>query len=188
MKKLLSFLVLASVFVSGGCHFGKKDPLPQTLSNVIVTTSSSPAAQFPTGSKYAFVAFAEDQEQSDEAGQVDQRIQNALSAELKRKGFRPGSYTDINFFVAYTYGLQQQVDVLVAKSKEQGNEWISIVVAAKDYVNGAMLVQVIDARSMEPVWLGVFNADIQLASVDEQTKQERVGYAVRQLLQTFPQK
>ncbi len=187
MKKNLIFLILAAVIVLSGCHFGKKDNVPQTLSNVNVTTSCSPAAKFPSGSKYAFVAFAANQEQSDEVGQIDRRIQNALSEELKKKGFKPGEYTDINFFVAYTFGLQQQIDVLVAKSKEQGNEWISVVVAARDYVNGAMLVQVIDAKSMEPVWLGVFNADIQLASVDEQTKQERVGYAVRQLLRTFPQ-
>jgi len=44
----------------------------------------------------------------------------------------------------------------------------------------------IDAKSMEPVWLGVFNADITLASVSEQEKQERVNYAVRELLKPFP--
>jgi len=187
MKKRLSFLVLAAVLVLSGCHWGKKDNVPQTFSNVNITTSCNPGAKFPAGSKYAFVAYAAGQEQGDEVGRIDRRIQNALSDELKKKGYKPGEYADINFFVAYTFGLQQQMDVLVAKSKEQGNEWISIVVAAKDYVNGAMLLQVIDAKSMEPVWLGVFNADIQLASVDEQTKQERVRYAVRQLLRTFPQ-
>jgi hypothetical protein len=57
-----------------------------------------------------------------------------------------------------------------------------------DYVTGALLVQVIDAKTLEPVWLGVFNADITIASVSEKEKQERVGYAVQKLLTAFPPK
>ena len=57
-----------------------------------------------------------------------------------------------------------------------------------DYVTGALLVQIIDAKSMEPVWLGAFNADMTLTSVSEQEKQERVGYAVHELLKNFPPK
>jgi hypothetical protein len=187
MKKGFVHFVLAAVIVLGGCHSDNK-PVPQTLSNVNVTTSYSSAAKFPAGSNYAFVTFASDEGRSDEADQIDRRIQKALSDELKKKGYKPGEYANINFFVAYTFGLQQQIDVLIGKSKVQGNEWISVVTTAKDYVNGALLVQIIDAKSMEPVWLGVFNADIRLVSVSEQAKRERVGYAVRELLKAFPPK
>jgi hypothetical protein len=123
-----------------------------------------------------------------EAAKVFQRIQTLLSSELKRKGYKPGEYAEINFFVAYTLQLQQQIDILVGKSKVQGNEWIVALVSPEDYVSGALLVQIIDAKSMEPVWLGVFNADVALSSVSEQKKQERVGYAVHELLKAFPPK
>ena len=80
------------------------------------------------------------------------------------------------------------INILVGKSKIEGNEWISALVVPNDYVSGALLVQIIDAKSMEPAGLGVFNAYITLAFVSEQEKQERVGYAVRELLKTFPPK
>ena len=167
---------------------GKKAAVPQTLSNVNVRTSFSPNAKFPAGSKYAFVKFASDSEKDDEASMIYQRIQTALSGELKKKGYKPGEYAEINFFVAYTLQLQQQIDILVGKSKVQGNEWIVALVSPDDYVSGALLVQIIDAKSMEPVWLGVFNADIAITSVSEPEKQERVGYAVHELLKAFPPK
>ena len=181
-------IVLAAVIFIGGCNTEKKSAVPQTLSNVTVRTASSPAAIFPAGKKYAFVKFASDNVQDAEVGKIDQRIQTALSNELKKKGYKPGEYSDVSFFVAYALGLQQDIDVLVSKSKTQGNEWIVAIVAPNDYVTGALLVQVIDAKSMEPVWLGVFNADVTLASVSEKEKQERVGYAVHELLKAFPPK
>jgi hypothetical protein len=187
MKKGCVYFFLAAVIIVGGCYSENK-PVPPTLSNVNVTTSCSPAAKFPAGSGYAFVTLASDEGRGDAADQIDRRIQKALSDELKQKGYKPGEYANINFFVAYTFGLQQQIEVLVGKSKVQGNEWISMVTTAQNYVNGALLVQVIDAKSMEPVWLGVVDADIRLVSVSERAKQERVRYAVRELLKAFPQK
>jgi len=78
---------------------------------------------------------------------VNQRIQTALSKELKKKGFKPGQYSGVGFYVVYNLGLQHQVDILIGKSKSQGNEWISAVVVPNDYVSGALLVQMIDAKN-----------------------------------------
>jgi hypothetical protein len=188
MESKILCIVLAAFIVVGGCNLEKKATVPQTLSNMTVRTSYSPDAKFPKGSKYAFLKFAYDSDQGTEAGMIDRRIQTALSDELKKKGYKPGEYGDVRFLVAYTLGLQHQIGILVGKSKVQGNEWIAAVVVPNDYVSGALLVQVIDAKSMEPVWLGVFNADVALASVSEQQKQERVAYAVHALLKTFPPK
>jgi hypothetical protein len=187
MKKGFVCFLGAVVIVLGGCRSENKI-VPQTLANVNVRTSSSSFANYPSGSHYAFVTCASDEGRGDAADQIDRRIQKALSDELKKKGYKPGEYRDINFFMAYTFGLQQQIDVLVGKSQVQGNEWISVVTTPQKYVNGALLVQIIDAKSMEPVWLGVINADIRLVAVSEQAKQERVGYAVRELLKAFPPK
>jgi hypothetical protein len=181
-------IILTTCMVVGGCNLKNNATVPQTLSNVAVRTSYSPDAKFPRGSKYAFLNFASVAEQGTEAAMIDKRIQTALSNELKKKGYKPGEYEQVNFLVAYTLGLQHQIDVLVGKSKVQGNEWIAAVVVPNDYVSGALLVQIVDAKSMEPVWLGAFNADVALASVSERQKQERVAFAVHELLKTFPPK
>jgi hypothetical protein len=186
MKAHICSIILTAAILGGGCHSQREASMPQTLSNVKVTTAFSPGTKLPASGKYAFVAFASESEQDPEIAVIDQRIQASLSGELKKKGYQPGEYGDIRFFVAYSLGLQQQLDVLIAKSETEGNEWIGALVIPNDYVSGALLVQIIDAQRMEPVWLGVFNADIAIASVSEQDKQERVSYAVRELLKSFP--
>jgi hypothetical protein len=188
MYLLRRLLLCLTVLAVSGCAASKKAEMPQTLSNVSVRTSYSPTVKFSAGSKYAFVNFASDSDLGTEAALIGQRVQTALTNELKKKGYKPSEYTDISFFVAYTGRIQQQINILAAKSKIQGNDWISAVVVPNDYVSGALLVQIIDAKSMEPVWLGVFNADIMLSFVSEQEKKERVGYAVHELLKTFPPK
>jgi hypothetical protein len=188
MKAQVLLIVLTAIPLFCGCQSDKKATEPQTLSNVSVRTSYSPAATFPEGSKYAFVTMASDSDQNPEVAKVYRRIQTSLSKELKTKGYQAGEYADIRFFVVYTLGLQQQMDILIGKSKIQGNEWISALVVPNDYVSGALLVQIIDAKSMGPVWLGVFNADVALVSVGEPQKQERVEYAVHELLKQFPPK
>jgi hypothetical protein len=188
MKSLILSIVLAAIVFLAGCNMNNKAAMPETFSNVSIRTASSPDAKFPAGSKYAFVNFVSDIEQDDEAGMIYQRIQKSLSSELKKKGYKPGGHSDVSFFVSYAIGLQQEINVLVGESKTQGKEWISAIVVPNDYVTGALLVQVIDAKTMEPVWLGVFNADVAIASVSEKEKQERVGYAVQKLLTAFPPK
>ncbi len=179
-------IILATAIFVGGCNSEKKAAAPETLSNVSVRTSYSPTAKFPAGSKYAFVKFASDSEQTPEFALIDRRIQTTLAKQLREKGFKPAKYAKVDFFVAYTLGLQHEINILAAKSKEPGNNWIGVLVMPSDYVSGALLVEMIDAKSMEPVWLGIFNADIALASVSEKQKQQRVEYAVRELLKTFP--
>lgn len=188
MRHCLYFAILVAVIGIGGCTMGKKTATPGTLSNVGVRTSFSPAAQFPRGSHYAFVQFAAASDRSEEEARIEQRLRTSLSNELKNKGYKPGEYSDIDFFVVYTLGLQHEIEVLIGKSKVQGNEWITALVAPNDYVSGALLVQMIDAKKMEPVWLGVFNAEVALVSISERDKQERADFAVRELLKQFPPK
>jgi len=190
MRKGIVLVVLAAMMVVGGCQLwqGKEAAVPSTLSNVSVVTAYQPSAQFPRGSTYAFVKLASDEDMSDAAAAIDQRLQKAFAAELKSKGYKPSKGADTDLFVVYTLGIRQQVDVLLAKSKEPGREWIAAVVAPQNYVNGALLVEVIDGKKMEPAWLGVFNADVGLVTVDDKAKDERVAYAVKNVLKTFPPK
>jgi hypothetical protein len=184
-SKMLSLALMLAVAI-GGCNPEKKIAVPKTFSNVSIRTSYNPDAKIQAGGKYAFVQYASGVSSDSEVAMIDQRIMSSLSSELRRKGYKPGQYEELDFFVDYSLELQQTIDILVAKSKVQGNEWIAAVVAPNDYVNGALLVQIIDVKKMEPVWLGVFNSDVAMASVSEQEKQARVDYAVRELLKQFP--
>lgn len=179
---------LMSVILAAGCNLSNKTTPPSTFANVAVRTSYDPSSKFPAGAKYAFVQFASGVLQDSEAGMIDQRLKSALSAKLNQKGYKAGEYEEIDFFVVYGLDIWQQIDVLGAKSKVEGNEWIAAIAAANDYVNGALVLQMIDAKSMQPVWVGVFNADVELKSVSEKEKQQRVNYAVSELLKSFPPK
>jgi hypothetical protein len=188
MSHFKKMLLLVLPLMICGCHEGEKTAVPQTLSNVSVRASYAPSAKFLSGGKYAFVTSPSDSEEGSEAALIYQRIQKALTKELKSKGYKPGQYTDVSLFVAYTVGLQQEINVLTAKSKVQGNDWITAMIVPNDYVTGALLVQVVDAKSLEPVWLGIVNADVTIAAVSEREKRERIGYAVHELLKGFPPK
>lgn len=188
MQERILYIILTVVVLAAGCNLGKNPPPPSTFANTAVRTSYNPSSKFPAGAKYAFVQFASDDQKDSELGMIDQRLKSALSAQLKKKGYKAGEYEGIDFFVVYALDIQQQIDILVAKSKVEGNAWIAAVVAPNDYVNGALVVQMIDAKSMQPVWVGVFNANVELKSVSEQEKQQRVQYAVSELLKSFPPK
>ena len=55
--------------------------------------------------------------------------------------------------MTYTLQVQQEMDIFVGKSKVEGNEWIAVW-WCQLIMSAALLVQVIDAKNMEPVWLG----------------------------------
>jgi hypothetical protein len=188
MRYIVGIAVLVVVISVAGCTRGKNTPTPSTLSNVGIRTSYNPSVQYPKGAHFAFVQNAKANEGDEEETRIARRIQTALTNELTKKGYKPGEYEEIDFFVGYSLGLRHEIEVLVAKSKSQGSEWMTAIVTPDDYVTGALLVQIIDAKKMEPVWLGVFNADVALDSIGERDKQERADYAVGELLKLYPPK
>jgi hypothetical protein len=114
LKKISLCLAILTI---SGCATSKKAEMPPTFSNVSVRTSYSPTAKFPAGSKYTFVKFASDSDPSGEAEMIAQRVQTALINELKEKGYKLSEYTDIDFFVAYTGRIQQQINMRQLKAR-----------------------------------------------------------------------
>ncbi|MHC4553071.1 MAG: DUF4136 domain-containing protein, partial [Planctomycetota bacterium] len=69
-----------------------------------------------------------------------------------------------------------------------GEEWITVVGMPDDFIEGALVVDVIDYTNLRTVWRGVCHVNIALLEVSETEKQQRVQYAVKKLLETFPPK
>lgn len=182
MRNKIVFVILAAAIATVGC---KKNTPPKTFSNMTVKTSSSPDAKFPAGSQFALVKQVFDVSQVDEAARINQRIQTALVDELTAKGYKASDSAEADFLVGYSLKVAQEMDDLAMISQERGNEWIASILSPEGYAGGALFVQIVDPRKKAPVWLGIFNAEISLASVTEQKKQERVAYAVRELLKSF---
>ncbi len=181
INKIL-FLVLAAAIAMTGCS---KNKPPKTFSKMSVKTSCNPEVKYPAGSRYALVKQVFELSENNEAAMINQRIQTALFNELTTKGYQMGEPTEADFLVGYSLKVQQEMDSLEALSKEQGNEWMGGILSPENVAGGALFVQIVDARNRVPVWLGVFNAEISLAAVSEQKKQERVAYAIRELLKSF---
>ena len=182
MTNKIVLLVIATAIIMAGC--GKNKP-PKTFSDMSIKTSSNPEVKYPAGSRYALIKQVFELSQNDEAAMINQRIQTALFNDLTTKGYRVSEPAEADFLVGYSLKVRQEVDILTTLSKEQGNEWIGGILSPENFAGGAFFVQIVDARKREPVWLGVFNAEISLAVVSEQKKQERVAYAVRELLKSF---
>ncbi len=185
MKKVTLWISLVTAILIGGCN---KNTSPKTFSNMDVKTTYSTAANYPAGTGYAIVNLPSAVDPDSEEARIEQRIQTALANELTSKGYKPVNAAEAQFYVAWSLQVKQDIDVLAGMSDEPGNEWIAVILTPEEYVGGALMVQIMDARKKMPVWLGVFNANVELTDVGEQEKKERIAFAMRELLKSFPPK
>jgi hypothetical protein len=116
----------------------------------------------------------------DRKQQIDNRIKNALVAELNAKGFRLTDAANAAFFVSFNVLIDEEA----IKELAEGSNLLSEMFSGKKIHNGSLVVDIMN-RDMRPVWSGAYNADIVL-NVSEQEKDARVVNAVRQILRNFP--
>ena len=189
MKRTLVIanLFLITSFITG-CSSSQK-PVPATISDIVVSTTYDPEAKFPRMAYYAFLRKRPEREGlPPEATLIVRRIRDSIKHELKSKGYQTYKDHEIDYLVDYQIAMQHNISVLAERSEIAGQEWISIVGIPDDFVQGALVLDVIDVNTLKPVWRGVCNADIVLAPVSEEEKELRVRYVIQQLLKTFPPK
>ena len=184
-KAMLISCVLVVVFMVG-C--GKPLEQPSTMSDVVVVTAHAPQASFPKSAHYAFMRQRpEDSDIADEDMEIIRRLRDAIKDDLKSKKYKPGK-GEIDYIIDYQIVAQQNMTVLAERSQIQGSEWITVVGVPDDFVQGALVIDVIDAATLKPVWRGLCNANIALDEVDDAEKDLRARYAVQELLKAFPPK
>jgi len=186
MKKKCILCILFTSIVFNGCTNQQQTP-PNTMSDIVISTTYNPKARFPNTATFAFLKKDPGQEGLiSEAVAIAQRIREALQDGLKKKQYRISKGEEIDYLIDYRIVAQQNVKILAERTRISGQEWLNVVGIPDNFIKGSLVVDVIDVKSLKPVWRGVCNANIALAPVSEQEKETRARYAVRQLLKTFP--
>ena len=119
---------------------------------------------------------------------VDQRITKALEIELGKKGFKLNSEKPdilVNYAVAADSSITTNdfkyayVDdsAFILPEFEKGKEL--------KYNEGALIIDIVDAKSKKLLWRGAIMAELNVAATDYE-KDKRVRLALKLLLNNFP--
>lgn len=186
MKRIFVLFIMVTNIVFNGCSSHKQTP-PSTISDIVISTTYDPKAKFPDTATYAFLRMDPEKEGlPPEAESIVKRLREALQSGLKSKKYKISKGGEIDYLIDYHIVVQRNVEILAERIQISGQEWLSVVGIPDDFIKGSLVVDVIDVKSLKPVWRGVCNANIALAPVSKQEKETRARYAVRQLLKTFP--
>jgi len=124
-----------------------------------------------------------------------QRAQDAIDAELTRKGFvHANDPTMADFIVDFTIGARDRMDVQSYPEPYHGPYWAypggwwrpywGSTLDVRTYREGTLSIDVFDARSHRPVWHGW--ARKELSRSDLEHSESRIRAAVRMVLSGFP--
>ncbi len=186
MKKIFILSIVVTNIVFNGCT-NNQQTLPSTISDIVISTTYNPKARFPDTATCAFLRLDPEKEGlPPEAESIAERIREALQDGLENKKYKISKSGTIDYLIDYRIVAQQNVKILAERTQISGLEWLTVVGIPDNFIKGSLVVDVIDVKSLKPVWRGICNANIALAPVSEQEKETRVKYAVRQLLKTFP--
>ena len=158
------------------------------MKDMQIVTAYDPQATFPASAKFAFLRQRPEEIPMDEESQgIIRRVRDAVKDELKSKKYKPGKY-EIDYIVDYQIVAQQNMSILAERAEIEGEKWIAVVGVPDDFVQGALVIDVIDAKDLSPVWRGLCNVNIALDEVSDEEKNLRAQFAVQELLKTFPPK
>jgi hypothetical protein len=177
---------VVGILVVSGCS--KPLEVPVTMLDVQIVTAYEPQASFPNSASYAFLRMRPEQEDvSDEAKVIMRRLRDAIKDELASKKYKPAK-GEIDYIIDYQLVAQYSVSLLAERTQEDGQDWMTIVGVPDDFIQGALVIDIIDTATLKPVWRGLCNANIALADVGDEERNQRARYAVQELLKTFPPK
>ncbi len=177
--KFLCLLVAATALLAG-------------CSSITVNRDFDPAVDFSALKTYAWKHAVQPKTGSARVDNdlVDQRIREAVDAELAAKGFAKGEAAAADFLVAY---------YLEYKRRISGNTWsfgigsgyydgyggVGYNTSISDYDEGCLTIDVIDRKRDKTIWRGV---GIRATYEDAKPKKvtEIINKSVARILEDFP--
>ena len=156
-----------------------------------ITTDYNPEAapNFSAYQTYAWLSQPNRQDPSAYDALTEGRVRRAVDNSLSAGGYRKLTSGAPDFLVAWTAAIEGKVDVTMVNGYygygyRGWGAW-SAEPMVREYDEGTLILDVIDAESRELVWRGVAQAKVsQNSSPDKRGR--RINEAVRRILANFP--
>ncbi len=139
-----------------------------------VTTDWDRDARFDGYRTYAWIDTPRMQAMQ-QATLFDRRLRSAVEDELGAKGLRPSDASEADVLVAYHAGVRERLDV-------QQWGYAARRTDIREYKEGTLVIDVVDARSRSLVWRGT--ATGEMSKPDPSA--EKITDAVEKMFATFP--
>jgi hypothetical protein len=160
MKKLGVISILAVMLGAVGC-----------APSVTVSHDRDPTADLSGLRDYRWLP------QRTSAALLDARVKAAVNDQLFRKGYL-GEAARPDFYVAYYVGARDRIDVTTWGYGYRRTD-------VREYTEGTLIVDVIDARTMQLVWRSFAQGTLD-PSASPQDRDQRLRAAVTKMLKEFP--
>ncbi|HJT20792.1 MAG TPA: DUF4136 domain-containing protein [Nitrospira sp.] len=120
---------------------------------------------------------------------VDTRIRSAIGTELRSKGYRVSGGTKPDFFVAYHVKLNDMMKGTSTQNYigDRAHGTYTTISDIESYREGTLLLDIVDAASMQLVWRGSALSEVDMGMTPEE-RNARITRAVRGMLTHFPPK
>lgn len=161
-------------------------------STVSVSTDYDPKTDFSSYRTYAWLPRTPEATGHPrlDSPLVQERVHSGIDRALSAKGFSPGG-EDANFFVTYHLAVDRKLDVQTTYSSFYGLYGYRVAIpetTVREYDEGSLIIDVIDAAGKRVVWRGVGSGRLRgtSASQDPVQVQQRVYAVVDEVLAGFP--
>ncbi len=165
MKWLKTILLMGAALAAWGC-----------APSIAVNHDYNPRVSFAAFRTYRWLAQPAPEAGGMQASLLDARIKLAVDERFRAKGFEQAHAPD--FFIAYHVGARDRIDV---------NRWgyAHGRVSVKEYREGTLVLDIIDARSMQLVWRGYAQGTLDPGASTHE-REQRLKQAVDKMLASFP--
>ena len=160
-----------------------------------VNSDFDPQANFSSYRSYSWLALPRGDDARVNNSLVDGRIRSAVDGELLTKGYQMTGDGNEQFHVGYHIALEGKMDVDAVNTYygygyRRWGAWGAYpaggtTTRVREYTEGTLLVDIVDARTNELVWRGSGTAEVR-EDVSPEQRQRNINNAVAKILETFP--
>lgn len=147
-----------------------------------VSTDHDPRADFARLQSYAWIPRPKPADPLVANTLVTNRVHDAIDRELERKGFRRADAAKPDFLVDFACTGRGRLDVVAWPSWGSWRRWGWTDVQAIEYVEGTMIVGVLDPTTHDVLWRGAATRALD----EDSGGVEQVDEVVKAVLAGFP--
>jgi uncharacterized protein DUF4136 len=174
---LMALYLSWTLLYTSGCH------------PISVKTDYHRGASFAGLRTYAWHAAAkvDTRDPRFDTPQIEREIRNGVDAALAAKGFRQTETVPPDFLVGYSAKLESGSSTVAIRRTlgDSSFDWGWTSSHTVDYETGALMLEMTDPTTQRMLWRAVASA-VVIEQATSTERQERIGKAVRKMLDDFP--